>query len=89
MSKRYRPTNTDELVECMTREDEELEVDKQSQRRQWAAHLDAVTAAVTTAGVRNSYRNHLVRLVLFLYNNTTCNSDDSSIEGTSSLSHHH
>ena len=54
MSKPYLPTNTEELVECMTIEDAELEGGKQNQRtqRQWAAHVDAVTAAVTTAEVQ-------------------------------------
>ena len=54
MSKPYLPTNTEELVECMTIEDAELEGGKQNQRtqRQWAAHVDAVTAAVTTAKVQ-------------------------------------
>jgi hypothetical protein len=48
--------------------------------------VDAVTAAVTTAKVRKTYRNHLVRFVLFL-NDMTCNSsevDDRSIEGENS-----
>jgi hypothetical protein len=48
--------------------------------------LDAVTAAVTTAKVRKTYRNHLVRFVLFLYN-MTCNSsevDDRRIEDENS-----
>ena len=48
--------------------------------------MDAVTAAVTTAKVRKTYRNHLVRFVLFLHN-MTCNSsevDDRSIEGENS-----
>ena len=34
MSKPYLPTNTDELVECMTIEDAELEGGKQNQRTQ-------------------------------------------------------
>ena len=72
----------------MTREDEEYEGGKKqrTQRQEWAAHVDAVTAAVTTAKVRKTYRNHLVRFVLFLYN-MTCNSsevDDRSIEGENS-----
>ena len=73
----------------MTREDEESEGGKKTQRTQrqeWAAHVDAVTLAVTTAKVRKTYRNHLVRFVLFLYN-MTCNSsevDDRSIEGENS-----
>ena len=90
MSTHYRPTNTDELVQWMTREDEESEGGKKTQRTQrqeWAAHVDAVTLAVTTASkVRKTYRNHLVRFVLFLYN-MTCNSsevDDRSIEGENS-----
>ena len=59
---------------------------QRTQRQEWAAHVDAVTAAVTTAKVRKTYRNHLVRFVLFLYN-MTCNSsevDDRSIEGENS-----
>ena len=45
---------SDKLVECMTIEDAELEEGKQNQgtQRQWAAHVDAVTAAVTTAKVQ-------------------------------------
>jgi hypothetical protein len=85
-TKRYRPTNTDELVQCMTREDEELEGGKQI-KRQWAVHVDAVTAAaVTSAKVRRTYHNQLVRFVLFLYNTTSNSSevDDSSIEGENS-----
>jgi hypothetical protein len=59
---------------------------QRTQRQEWAAHVDAVTAAVTTAKVQKTYRNHLVRFVLFLHN-MTCNSsevDDRSIEGENS-----
>ena len=72
----------------MTIEDAELEGGKQTIRthRQWAAHVDAVTAAVTTAKVRKTYRNHLVRFVLFLHNMTCTSSevDDRSIGGENS-----
>ena len=74
-------------MEWMTREDAELEGVRKSKQQHWVAHLDAVTAAVTSKQVRRNYRNHLVRFVLFLCNNTTTDGtevDDSSTEGEDS-----
>jgi hypothetical protein len=78
MPTRRSPTDPEDLVDAMTREDEELDGEQPS-RQHWEKHLDEVTAAVTSAKVRKTYRNNLVRFVLFLHDKTRGRSENDDI----------